>query len=142
MSDKKNNSQKETPEVAKKAETAVIENNAAVNEVTKPVETENIDNKAAIKETTETDASDDNNDQSRIIGVKIITDEDEGQEEVQEAVILAPLSFIGLNEQEYQITVPKFRFKGQEYDSQKAIDENADVLETLISVNSFIIKKV
>lgn len=137
MSDKKNNSQKETPEVAKKAETAVIEKNAAVNEVTKPVETE-----AATKETTETVASDDHNDQSRIIGVKIITDEGEAEEEVQEAVILAPLSFIGLNGQEYQITVPKFRFKGQEYDSQKAIDENADVLETLISVNSFIIKKV
>lgn len=137
MSDVKKNSQKETPEVTKKVETAVIENNAAVNEIIKPVETE-----ATTKETTETDASNDHNDQSRIIGVKIITDEGEAEEEVQEAVILAPLSFIGLNGQEYQVTVPKFRFKGQEYDSQKAIDENTDVLETLISVNSFIIKKV
>lgn len=76
---------------------------------------------------------------TRVLGVKVITDED--NIETQEASILEPFSFISESGEEYQITVPKFRFKGQEYDSQKAIDETPEVLEILIEAKSFIIKK-
>lgn len=76
---------------------------------------------------------------TRVLGVKVITDEDDI--ETQEASILEPFSFISESGEEYQITVPKFRFKGQEYDSQKAIDETPEVLEILIEAKSFIIKK-
>ena len=78
--------------------------------------------------------------ESRVIGVKVITDE-EVETEAEEALVLEPFSFIAESGEEYQITVPKFRFKGQEYDSQKTIDDAPEVLEALIEANAFFIKK-
>lgn len=117
----------EVPEV--KENVSITENSEAKKETIEVPETkENV----STTEDTET---------SRVMGIKLITDEEE-EEEIVEAVALEPLKFISANGTEYQITIPKFRFKGQEYDSQNAIDKHPDVLEVLIDVNSFFIKKV
>jgi len=42
----------------------------------------------------------------------------------------------------YELTVSEFTFKGKKYASEKAVEENADVLKALVKLNSFILKKV
>jgi hypothetical protein len=123
--------QEETPAVVN-----TQENTTPVEKI-EVVGTEEVNSDSAKPEENNTDQNTET--ESRVIGVKVVTDED--NIETQEASILEPLSFIAESGEEYQITVPKFRFKGQEYDSQKAIDETPEVLEILIDAKSFIIKK-
>jgi hypothetical protein len=42
----------------------------------------------------------------------------------------------------YELTVSEFTFKGKKYASEKAVEENTDVLKALVKLNSFILKKV
>jgi hypothetical protein len=129
--EEKKATQEETPAVVN-----TQENTTPVEKI-EVVGTEEVNSDSAKPEENNTDQNTET--ESRVIGVKVVTDED--NIETQEASILEPLSFIAESGEEYQITVPKFRFKGQEYDSQKAIDETPEVLEILIDAKSFIIKK-
>lgn len=62
--------------------------------------------------------------------------------EVHEAILIPSGIFIAKDGQQYQIAVDKFTFKGTVYTKEKALSDHADVLERLIELKSFILKKV
>jgi predicted RecB family nuclease len=61
---------------------------------------------------------------------------------VVEAELIPAGKFIAENGDEYEIVVNEFAFKGKKYTKEEALSDHTDVLEHLISVNSFILKKV
>jgi predicted RNA-binding protein associated with RNAse of E/G family len=61
--------------------------------------------------------------------------------EVQEAELIAADVFIAENGNEYEFTVKSFLFKGKKYDVTEAVANDADVLEELVKLNSFILKQ-
>jgi hypothetical protein len=62
--------------------------------------------------------------------------------EAQEVEIIAPDVFIAENGTEYEFTVKSFLFRGKKYDVQEAVANDAEVLEELVQLKSFILKKV
>lgn len=161
MKEKKQTTQDVNPDVVKPEENATtIENNEVVGVENQDLNPDTIkpeENAATIENNEvavvgyqggnldsvkpeENNSNEDLDPEKRILGVKIVTD-DVNDIEVHEASILEPLSFVSESGENYQITVPKFRFRGQEYESQKAIDEFPEVLETLIQSSTFFIKK-
>ena len=61
--------------------------------------------------------------------------------EVQEAELIAADVFIAENGTEYEFTVKSFLFKGKKYDVTEAVANDADVLEELVKLKSFILKR-
>lgn len=61
--------------------------------------------------------------------------------EVQEAELIAADVFIAENGTEYEFTVKRFLFKGKKYDVTEAVAKDADVLEELVKLKSFILKE-
>lgn len=74
-----------------------------------------------------------------VLNIKVTESTEELVEEVVEKV---NTKYTAEDGQEYEITVPKFRFKGNEYISAEAVDQYPELLEDLIKVNSFIFKKI
>lgn len=74
-----------------------------------------------------------------ILNIEVINSEEEFVEEIVER---ENTKYTAEDGQEYEITVPKFRFKGNEYISAEAVDQFPELLEDLIKVNSFIFKKI
>jgi hypothetical protein len=63
-------------------------------------------------------------------------------EEVHEAELIPSGRFIAENGDAFEFAVSSFTFKGKVYTKEEALSDHADVLEHLISVKSFILKKV
>lgn len=61
---------------------------------------------------------------------------------VVEAELIPAGKFIAENCDEYELVVNEFAFKGKKYTKEEALRDHPDVLEHLISVQSFILKKV
>lgn len=74
-----------------------------------------------------------------VLNIKVTESTEETVEEVVERI---NTKYTAEDGQEYEITVPKFRFKGNEYISAEAVDQYPELLEDLIKVNSFIFKKI
>lgn len=77
--------------------------------------------------------------ESDILNIKVTESEEEVAEEVVERI---NTKYTAEDGQEYEITVPKFRFKGNEYISAEAVEQYSDLLEDLLKVGSFIFKKI
>ncbi len=60
--------------------------------------------------------------------------------DVQNVEIIPSGVFVSESGNEYEFTVQKFLFKGKKYQVQEAIANHTDVLEQLVSLNSFILK--
>lgn len=75
---------------------------------------------------------------SQVLGVKVVT-------ESSEAAIanepFAPIDFDSANGEKYKLIVPKFRYKGVEYQSIDVVVQMPDLIEELIKLKSFIILK-
>ena len=63
------------------------------------------------------------------------------EEEVLEAELIAPGTFISAEGNEYEFTTGAFVFKGKKYDVADALANAPEVLETLVKLNSFILKQ-
>lgn len=62
--------------------------------------------------------------------------------ETHDATIIPSGRFIAKNGDEFEFAVSAFTFQGKTYTKEEALSDHADVLEHLISVKSFILKKV
>jgi hypothetical protein len=63
-------------------------------------------------------------------------------EEVHEAQLIPSGIFVAENGDSFEFAVSQFTFKGKVYTKEEALSDHDDVLEHLISVKSFILKKV
>jgi len=62
--------------------------------------------------------------------------------ESHDAKLIPSGRFIAENGDEFEFAVSAFTFQGKTYTKEEALSDHADVLEHLISVKSFILKKV
>jgi len=63
-------------------------------------------------------------------------------EEVHEAQLIPSGIFVAENGDSFEFAVGQFTFQGKVYTKEEALSDHTDVLEHLISVKSFILKKV
>jgi hypothetical protein len=63
-------------------------------------------------------------------------------EQSHEAQLIPSGIFVAENGDSFEFAVSQFTFKGKVYTKEEALSDHADVLEHLISVKSFILKKV
>lgn len=63
-------------------------------------------------------------------------------EQSHEAQLIPGGIFVAENGDSFEFAVSQFTFKGKVYTKEEALSDHADVLEHLISVKSFILKKV
>jgi nucleoid-associated protein YgaU len=63
-------------------------------------------------------------------------------EEVHEAKMIPSGIFVAENGDSFEFAVGQFTFQGKVYTKEEALSDHTDVLEHLISVKSFILKKV
>lgn len=63
-------------------------------------------------------------------------------EQSHEAQLIPSGIFVAENGNSFEFAVSQFTFKGKVYTKEEALSDHADVLEHLISVQSFILKKV
>ncbi|MDD2820735.1 MAG: hypothetical protein PHW29_05680 [Flavobacterium sp.] len=63
-------------------------------------------------------------------------------EQSHEAQLIPEGIFVAENGDSFEFAVSQFTFKGKVYTKEEALSDHADVLEHLISVKSFILKKV
>ena len=63
-------------------------------------------------------------------------------EKSHEAQLIPSGIFVAENGDSFEFAVNQFTFKGKVYTKEEALSDHADVLEHLISVQSFILKKV
>ncbi|MDI6033022.1 hypothetical protein QLS91_08040 [Flavobacterium sp. LB2P84] len=63
-------------------------------------------------------------------------------EEVHEAQLIPSGIFVAENGDSFEFAVDQFTFQGKVYTKEEALSDHTDVLEHLISVKSFILKKV
>jgi hypothetical protein len=63
-------------------------------------------------------------------------------EEVHEAKLIPSGIFVAENGDSFEFAVGQFTFQGKVYTKEEALSDHTDVLEHLISVKSFILKKV
>ena len=63
-------------------------------------------------------------------------------EQSHEAQLIPSGIFVAENGNSFEFAVSQFTFKGEVYTKEEALSDHADVLEHLISVQSFILKKV
>lgn len=63
-------------------------------------------------------------------------------EQSHEAQLIPSGIFVAENGDSFEFAVDQFTFKGKVYTKEEALSDHADVLEHLISVKSFILKKV
>ncbi len=70
-----------------------------------------------------------------------VTDVAVVEEEVLEAELIAPDTFISEEGNEYEFTTGAFVFKGKKYDVAEAVANAPEVLEELVKLNSFILKQ-
>lgn len=135
--------------------TAAVEETAAVNtENTTPIESVE-----AVAETTSEEVIDTVEDTATIESVEDIAEttseevvdtvaetsteevvETVAEIDVQNVEIIPSGVFVSESGNEYEFTVQKFLFKGKKYQVQEAIANHTDVLEELVSLNSFILK--
>jgi hypothetical protein len=71
-----------------------------------------------------------------IVAVEVIA-----AEEVNAAILIPSGVFIAESGDEYEFTVSKFSFKGVRYTIEEAL-KSPEILELLVSLNSFILKKI
>lgn len=71
------------------------------------------------------------------LNVKLVDDETAPRKEVVPFTPIAYKSKSG----DFEVTVPKFRYRGNEYDTATAIEQNPDLIEDLIRLKSFIVKR-
>jgi uncharacterized protein YaiL (DUF2058 family) len=63
-------------------------------------------------------------------------------QEVHEAQLIPSGIFVAENGDSFEFAVGQFTFQGKVYTKEEALSDHTDVLEHLISVKSFILKKV
>lgn len=81
---------------------------------------------------------------TEVEGAELVSTEAEAAatEQSHEAQLIPEGIFVAENGDSFEFAVSQFTFKGKVYTKEEALSDHADVLEHIISVKSFILKKV
>ena len=79
---------------------------------------------------------------TEVEGAEVVSTEATVIEQSHEAQLIPEGIFVAENGDSFEFAVSQFTFKGKVYTKEEALSDHADVLEHLISVKSFILKKV
>lgn len=79
---------------------------------------------------------------TEVEGAEVVSTEATVTEQSHEAQLIPEGIFVAENGDSFEFAVSQFTFKGKVYTKEEALSDHADVLEHLISVKSFILKKV
>ena len=79
---------------------------------------------------------------TEVVSTEVASTEAPATEQSHEAQLIPSGIFVAENGDSFEFAVNQFTFKGKVYTKEEALSDHADVLEHLISVKSFILKKV
>lgn len=79
---------------------------------------------------------------TEVVSTEVASKEAPATEQSQEAQLIPSGIFVAENGDSFEFAVNQFTFKGKVYTKEEALSDHADVLEHLIYVKSFILKKV
>lgn len=121
----------------KKKTTPVVEAAAGVNSEKGSVEESRFLEEKASEAVVETPVV-----EETIVEETIDTTEEVAEEVSHEAVLIPSGRFVAENGDEYEFAVNAFTFQGKVYTKDEALSNHSDVLERLVALKSFILKKL
>ena len=79
---------------------------------------------------------------AEVASTEVASTEAPATEQSHEAQLIPSGIFVAENGDSFEFAVNQFTFKGKVYTKEEALSDHADVLEHLIYVKSFILKKI